>query len=864
MLLPKPYRSAAKAFFALLLSALIFAQQTGSAQQPAQALKARPLPPVQYIPNRDYDMRHIALNLSFDWEREQALGTATISFSPLTSSLRQVEFDAGNMTFTSVRLAAGGALQYETDVANEKLRIRLDKAYQPADTVTVVMAYHTNGSTEKSAAGQGGLTFIKPTPEDPSRPRQIWSQGQSEWNHHWFPCFDHPNDFATSEMIATVEKPLTAISNGKLVEKKTNSDNTQTFHWKMDKPHASYLTSIVVGEFATVEQSYDGIPIISYVYANQVEEGKVTVARVPQMMKFFQERTGVKYPNARYGQAFVYGFGGGMENITVTTLSDQTIHDARTELDRTQDGLLSHELAHSWFGNYVTPRTWSELWLSEGFATYCEGLWTEHHSGLDEFLYLEVKGNQEGYYNAWRQGVRRPIVTRNYREPDAVFDAYSYPRSGAVMHMLRKVLGEENWWRAVNHFLKKHAHQPVETEQFRIAIEEATGQPLEWFFDQWVYKMGHPIFRVTQAYDPAKKALTLKVRQEQKIDAENAYPQARFFQTPVEIEINTAQAKRLERVEIKPLEEQLFTFELDSEPLLVNFDYGNTLIKELSFVKPVTELIYQLKHDADVMGRVWAIGQLRERVRESATAEAEKQQIAQGLGAAATGDKFWGVRKDAVEALSGIAGNETRAALLAATKDKEARVRAAAVESLAVSNDSSLENVYRQMLSDKSYATIRAAASALGKTKTKEAYDALLKLASVSSWRDTIRAAALNGLASLGDPRALEMGVRYAAKTNPREVRLAAYALLGAVGKNDPRAFPIISEAFTQAVSSGSTSLTTATARSLVELGDERGLQVFEEARKNAKRPEFQFLINQFEQQLRQKSVRLKTGGSAP
>lgn len=854
----KTFRLSVKALGFLLTCVFVFAPLAALAQETSQAtqpLRARPLPPTQYIPSHDYDTRHIALDLRFDWEREQALGTATISFAPLTKNLQRVEFDAANMTFNSVKLSNGAPLQYEADAPHEKLRVTLDKVYQPSDVLTVVISYHTNGATPQSNTGQGGLIFIKPTTEEPGRPRQIWSQGESEWNHQWFPCFDHPNDFATTEMTATVEKPLMVISNGKLIEKKANPDGTQTFHWQMDEPHASYLTSIVVGEFATIEQANGNVPILSYVYTNQVEEGKLTVARVPEMMKLFEERTGVKFPNAKYGQSFVYGFGGGMENITATTMSDQTIHDARTELDKTQDDLLSHELAHSWFGDYVTCRSWSDIWLNESFASYFEGLWNEYHLGHDEFLYQDVKNNQDGYLKAWAQGVRRPVVTKNYRDPDAVFDVYAYPRGAAVLHMLRKILGEDDWWRAINYYLRKHAHQPVETEQFRIAIEESTGQPLEWFFDEWVYKMGHPVFRVTQDYDPTAKTLTLKVRQEQKVDPENAYPQTRFFQTPVEIEIGTAQSKaRIERVMIEPKEEQSFVFKVDSEPLLVNFDYGRTLIKELTFDKTTDALLYQLKNDEDMLGRMWSLGQLAARAHDGATAAAEKSRIVDAIGEALKNDKFRGMRQEAAEALSFITGAEARAALIAGTKDVDARVRAASITSLAKSNDPSLANVYMRMLDDRSYETIKAAAHALGATKSAGAYDALSKLAAVPSWRDTIRASALSGLAALGDARALDLGIRYASGENPRDVRLAALSLLSIVGKDDPRVFPIISEAFERAISSGSTSLTNATAGALVNLGDQRALQVFQAARTNAKRPEFLFLINQFEQQLKKKS----------
>ncbi|MGB7924159.1 MAG: M1 family aminopeptidase [Pyrinomonadaceae bacterium] len=838
----------------LLMPHALLAQTTTTTAPQTQTLKPRPLPPTQYIPSRDYDVRHIKLDLRFDWEREQARGSATITFAPLSTDFWRVEFDAANMTFASVKLASGTPLRFETDAPREKLRVSLDRAYQPSDVLTVIINYHTNGrgaDGERQVAFGRGLTFIKPTPDDPTRPRQIWSQGEAETNHLWFPCYDHPNDFATTEMIATVEKPLMVVSNGRLLETKGNKDNTRTFHWKMEQPHASYLTSIVVGEYAAVEESYQGIPVITYVYPNEVEEGKVTAARLDEMVKFFSEKTGVKYPYAKYAQTVARDFGGGMENITATTQTDHMIHDARTELDQTQDGLQSHELAHQWFGNYVTCRTWADLWLNEGFATYFEALWTEHHLGRDEFLYRDVKENQDSYYSTWKQGVRRPIVTNNYRNPDALFDAYSYPRAGAVLHMLHVTLGDEKWWRSLNHYLRKHAHQPVQTEQLRIAIEEATGEPLDWFFEEWVYKMGHPIFRVTKDYDPQAATLKLTIKQEQKPDPNYPYPQAALFRTPVDIEIGTQTSTRVERVMIEPKEEQTLTFKVDGQPLLVNFDYGSSLIKELSFDKPTDELIYQLTRDEDVMGRVWALDQLSNRMEASATSEAEKQRIVTVIAAALANDRFWGMRVEAATALGGAPGSAARTALLAAVKDRDARVRARAISSLASNNDPSHAEVYRQALNDQSYATIQAAALALGATRSPIAYDALNKLLDAPSWRDNIRASALVGLSVLRDRRALDAALRYAAPGNRAQVRVAAIRLLGATGKDDERAFPLVSGALNYAVATSNSSMRNAAAEALVGLGDQRGVELFDEVLKKLTSQGEQFSIRQFQKRLR-------------
>jgi aminopeptidase N len=822
--------------------------------QPAARRAGRALPPMRYIPPHDYDQRNIKLDLRFDWEQEQAIGIASITLAPMIKDLQRVDFDAAYMTVSRATLQSGAPLKFEYDATKQQLSVLLDRAYQPSEELTVVISYHTNQPPpdRRAGLGGGGLNFVKPRPDDLTRPRQIWSQGEAESNHLWFPCFDHPNDFATSEMIATVAKPLSVVSNGKLISVKENSDGTRTYDWKIDESHATYLTSIIVGEFAPVTGDYAGIPVITNVYKNEVAEGQVTAARLPEMVKFFSEKTGVKYPYAKYAQTTVRDFGGGMENISATTQTDNMIHDARTELDSTSDGLQSHELAHQWFGDFVTARSWSDIWLNESFATYFQAMWDEHKLGHEDFLYLDIKTNQEAYYQAWGRGQRRPIVTKNYAGPDSVFDTYAYQRGGAVLHMLRTFLGEDNWWRSIKHYLTKHAHQPVETAQFRIAIEETTGQPMDWFFDEWLYKMGHPVFRVTQDFDATKKELTLKVRQEQHPDPESQYPQATMFQTPVDIEIGTASNTRIERVRIEPKEEQTFTFAVDSEPLLVSFDYGGTLIKELVFVKTTGQLQYQLANDQDVLGRIWSLQQLASRMNDQKTASADRQSIIKAITDAATKDHFWGTRLEAAASLTGK--KEAKDALLAATKDTNARVRARAVAALAATKDPTLADVYQQLLDDQSYAVIRAAALALGQTKSPAAYDSLIKLIDAPSWRETIRASALNGLAALGDKRALDLGLKYYPAGNPVAVRSAALAVLGATGKDDPRIFPILSAALTDAVERRNFGLVLGAAEAIVSLGDERGLVTFQElSKRTGTSPQIISAISGFEARLREK-----------
>ncbi|MDQ3180964.1 MAG: M1 family metallopeptidase, partial [Acidobacteriota bacterium] len=638
---PKSIRVKAAAFF--LLFVLTFAQ-IGAARPLFEFpyfqddAKVKKLPPVNYIRSREIDVKNVSIDLRFDWDKEQAFGTTTLTIAPF-EDLQKFYLDAASMTINSVTLG-GAALKfnYHGKKENDNLEILLDRTYRRGEDLSVKVDYLTNyvntADAETAIGSFGrGLRFIKPTADNPNKPRQIWSQGETEFNRYWFPSYDTPNDFRTSELKATVEKPFTVVSNGKLMEVKENADNTRTFHWKMDMPYSNYLTSIVVGEYTDVKQNYDGIPISNYGYVNETKEVAATVKNLPDMVRFFSEKTGVKYPYAKYAQTMVENFGGGMENISATTMIEEMIHDERELLDQDSDSLQAHELAHQWFGDYVTCRDWGQIWLNESFATYFDALYNEKSKGHDDFLYNNVRSNQNAYYDTWNQGNRRPIVTKYYPNKDAMFDTYAYPRGGAVLHMLRKHLGEENWWKAINHYLTSNANQPVSTEDFRIAIEETTGQSMDWFFDQWLYRMGHPVFEVSTDYDDAKKQLTLNVRQTQKIDVLNEFPQVEFFQTWVDVEIDN----KIERVWIKPQAENSYTFAVSGKPSLVNFDYERTLIKELKFAKPVDELIYQMTKDRDILGRSWAMGELSKAANAAQTSAADKEKIITAMrGSAAT------------------------------------------------------------------------------------------------------------------------------------------------------------------------------------------------------------------------------------
>ncbi len=525
------------------------------------------------------------------------MGDETVSLKPLASGFKSFELDASSMKIEAVTLADSDQTLKWTQPPN-KLAITLDRVYEPSETIVVRIRYR--------ATPQRGLYFIpeyrSTSSAGGSKPAQIWTQGEPEENHHWFPCYDFPDDKATSEQYITTGADEIAISNGTLLETKTNADGTRTFHWKMEQPHASYLTSIVVGNYAKLDDAYKSIPLEYYTYRGTEETARRAFIKTPEMMSLFSQRLNYEYPYDRYAQTIVASFiFGGMENITATTHADSEILSGNTrEAQLATENLISHELAHSWFGNLVTCKDWSELWLNEGFATFMEAVFREHEAGHDAYL-EEMRSNASLYFLEDLLKYRRPVVYDRYGSAIDIFDATVYKKGALVLHMLRETVGDEMFWKALHRYLEEYKYKAVGTPDLQRVFEETTGQRLDWFFDQWVYKAGYPELRVRSFYHQPTGKLTLEVTQTQSTEAMTPL----VFRLPVEIELATSSGKRTERIEITQ-RSQRFTFKLDGKPLMIRFDKGERILKKVDFPQPAAMLKYQLTHSSDVIGRIEA------------------------------------------------------------------------------------------------------------------------------------------------------------------------------------------------------------------------------------------------------------------
>ncbi len=740
-------------------------------------------------PDRAFIIKHLKLDLRFDDERQKVSGSALFTLTPMNDGFDHIELDIAEMNIASVRLLRvekrgtgdliqsalhlGVKLEFETHP--EKLSIELDRAYARNEHLIVEVIY--------SCSPRKGIFFIKPDDAYPNKPRQIWSQGENEDAHWWFPCHDVTNQKMTTELLATVKSNYFALSNGELIGVRDNpSEGARTFHWSQAQPHPAYLVSVVIGEYDQIRENYDGLPVDYYVYRDRKEAGQKLFANTPQMIKFFEEKYGYAYPYAKYAQVLVDDFlFGAMENTSATTMTDRCLLDARAELDLNYDDIVAHELAHQWWGDLVTCKDWSQIWLNESFATYSEYLWREQTRGRDEARFALFQDFLI-YLREDFTSHRRPIVSNRYRFSEEVMDRHAYEKGECVLDMLRWVLGDEAFFRSLAHYLNKFEFGVAETNDFKVAIEEAAGQNLHWFFDQWIHGSGYPELDVSYEWQREQKMLKLSVKQVQGQvqEIEDKTPVFRFH---AEIEIVTAETDEIIETErrtnyrvVVEKPEQDFYFPCDSKPRLVAFDKHNRVIKLIRFPKSAQELIFQLTRDDGVMGRLRA-------ARELSTFKGED--AVNALRAVLFGRDFYGVRMAAAISLGEIGGESARATLIEAYgASKDNRVRRSCVWAMGNFKDEAAVDFLREVLDkDESYFVGVAAVRALANLGGDKAYDILTVSLSRASWQEIIPAAIFHGFAHAKEKRAVDLAISHSRYGKPTPIRVAALGCLGALGK---------------------------------------------------------------------------------
>ncbi|HEY6400083.1 MAG TPA: M1 family metallopeptidase, partial [Blastocatellia bacterium] len=376
-----------------------------------------------HTPDRKVSIKHLTLDLRFEYERRHVEGVAAYTLSPINDGLTHFDLDIAEMAIKSVTLASkeGGdrSRRLEFETRSEKLEIELDRPYGRGEQLTVEIEY--------SCSPRKGLFFVEPDEAYPNKPRQVWSQGENEDAHWWFPCHDVTNQKMTIEMIATVKSNFFALSNGELLSVSEN-DGERTYHWRLSQPAPAYLVTIVIGEYEALDDASGELPITYYVYKDCFREGRRLFDGTPRMIEFFNEKFGYVYPYPKYAQILVDDFlFGAMENTSASTFTDRCLLDDHAAIDLSYDDIVAHELAHQWWGDLVTCKDWSHIWLNESFATYSEYLWREHTRGRDESRFA-IFQDFLTYLREDRTSHRRPIVFNRYRFSEDMMDRHAYEK----------------------------------------------------------------------------------------------------------------------------------------------------------------------------------------------------------------------------------------------------------------------------------------------------------------------------------------------------------------------------------------------------------------------------------------------------
>jgi aminopeptidase N len=707
-----------------------------------------------YAPDRCFRAEHLRLELAVDPARKRIEGTATYTLrrAGIPREPPEIVLDAAEMDILDVGPAKSWShsedrLMVEPEDTGERLSLAIRYAAEP----------------------RKGMYFLEPDEAYPSRPRQVWTQGQAEDTRYWIPSFDFPNQKLTTELIATVPDGLTVVSNGELL-----SRDGGRWHFRQDVPHPAYLMTFAAGRFSQIEDRWRDVPVYYFVEHGREEDGRRAFGNTPAMMEFFSNATGVPYPYAKYAQVavadFVYG---GMENTSATTQTDRTLHDARAHLDFSSDPLVSHELAHQWFGDLVTCRDWGHAWLNESFATYCESMWFEHQLGRDEFLY-DLHGLLQSYLGEARERYQRPIATNVYREPSDVFDRHLYEKGGMVLHMLRVALGDEAWWATLKHYLESHRGGNVVTQDLQRAVEDVTGRNLEGFFQQWVFSPGHPDLRVGYSWDARAKLASVTVRQKQA--SENKPGQTPLYDLDVDLYVDD----QVVPVRLRE-EERTFAVHAEREPRRVRFAPGGQLVlKTAEFDLPGPMLRRQLADDPDVLLRIEAARALGKK--------ADRESVA-ALAGALQGDRFWGVQRQAALALADAKTSAAKDALLSAMDLPHPKARRAVVDALGAFREPDAAEALKEraVTGDASYLVEAETFRSLGKTRQDGVYDTLVTGLERDSHDEVIRQAVFDGLKELRDDRGVDLALEWLKYGKPNMVRPAAVRALERLGEDQSR-----------------------------------------------------------------------------
>ena len=725
----------------------------------------------QSVRERQVDITRVAADLVVDMDSQKIGGSVTVAFTPLHVGLDTLILDAASLDIDKVELVqAEPAPELVFSIEDRTLRIDLPAGIEPGVDVAIRISYTAHPDT--------GLYFFAATK---NRAAEAWNYGEGGRHSNWLPLYNGTNDRFAVDLRITVDDPYVVLCNGSLRDATRNSDGTRTFHWSMDEPIPNYLLALNIGEFVEVPLAdarvgQRTIPLSVWTHAGDEDSAAFSFGTTPQMVEFFSDVLGYDYPWPKYDQVTLRNFWGAMETTSMVGFAESALHneggltDSFLELNEawptwTTEDVISHELAHHWFGDLATCRSIASIWLNESFASYLHTVWNGHAHGEDDLTYQRWRYLQSYLEYVRKTGRVRPLEYFHFDTSDDMYtEEITYLKGALVLHFLRHVLGDQDFSRSVGVYLEEHAFSEVDSFDFQRALENVTGRNLNWFFDDWIRGGGgYPALKVSYVWVAERNELDLTIEQVQAVQ-----PFEGHFDVPIDVEITTATGSLVRTVRLHDNELNI-ALPCDSEPLMVVVDKGNWLVAEIHQDQSVGELVYQLQN-GDVAAGLRAARQLAEDFGRDPAA------IAALAGMLGDRNAYWGLRQEAALDLGTMGGDDAIAALVSGLDDPNSRIRRAAAIGLGRAGGvACAKALERAIASDSAEEVAGAAAIALGAMRASSAKAVLVaQLDRESNDFDVIRHSALRGLAELEDETLAPVFERYVDASFNSEVRAAA------------------------------------------------------------------------------------------
>jgi len=734
----------------------------------------------QWTPTRHYNIELLTIDMRFDIKKEQVDAISKLKIKSIVPKLSKIFLHAAELNITGIRNSNDEELDFDTRPEEESMTVFLKEAIMEGDVEELTFTY----TIEKP---RGGFWFTNPCPEFPDIESSFWTQMQDDYARYAVPVYDNPSHKFPVTTILTVPDGYFAMSNGFLKERTKNDDGTETFHWVQELPIPAYLMTMAASEYVEYKEDLDGLEVSYYAHKKWDKDTVYrSFGKTPQMIKFFEEKLGVKFPWAKYAQITAADFMiGGMENTSATTQTDVTLHDEKAHKDYESDGLVAHELSHMWGGDLVTCRTWSHGWLNEGWGTQMQNEWKLHDKGFDEYLY-EQYGKQTSYFNEDKNRYRRSIVQNEWERGTDVFDAHLYPGAAWRYYMLKHLVGEDRWWQILGEWMTRFAHKSPYTHDFEALFTEMTGEDFGWFFEQWLYKAGYPECKITCSHDEKSGHALVKIEQTQKHDDAMT---PKVFRFPLTVEFVADDGDRT-RFTMQVSERiHSFYYSVPKKPKQIVIDPDYTVLMDLETIKPEPMWIDQLHNGTNIMQRIKAAQALNKKVTPTAL---------EALGEALVKDKFWGVQAEIAKAIGSVKSESALDELLKGLEIESSRARTSVARALGdfYENDRAFEALEKLAKDTDSYFVVSAAAASLGKTKHKRAVEVLkngLKDA-YSSWTEIVIRGYLAGLAATEKEDAIDIIKEYIEFGHDDSIRRSVPSLLAKLGKRYKKERPEIKD----------------------------------------------------------------------